>query len=379
MPRAALLVSPAPLDAYPPVQNQARLLARAGFKVEVVTAAVPWKAGAPDFAEPGVAVHKVDSAGRGPFAAGARNLHYLAVIAAARRRLGGEELVEIAYDPVGMLLSDCAPHRPRLRVAHFHECLQRLDTTWLERRLRSAIAGYDRIVVADESRATILQDQLSLEHEPLVIPNYPMWSYPPPRRSGGPEFEVIYCGVVGMLQKLDVIIASVAHWPERAVFTIVGNDRTEIGTELKRIAATNGVQSRVNFAGWLPYDRLGQRLAQADVGILFLDPSYEQFRTALGASNKRYQYLQSGLPQIGDMNPGVAEFLEGQGIGRCVASFDPVELASVVAQYATQPELSAAQGRRAYELHQTRYNYENAFAPLLEWLLASVSRKGVAA
>jgi glycosyltransferase involved in cell wall biosynthesis len=181
-------------------------------------------------------------------------------------------------------------------------------------------------------------------------------------------FEVVYCGAIGTLQKLDLIISSVANWPRNTTLALIGNDRTDIATALKQQVEQLGLGDRVRFEGWLPYPALRARLAAAALGILMLDTSYEQFRTALGASNKRYQYMQAGLPQIGDMNPGVADLLEGQGIGRCVRSFDSAELATAVAEYANNPERCAVEGQRAYELHRTTYNYERAFRPVLEWI-----------
>jgi glycosyltransferase involved in cell wall biosynthesis len=184
------------------------------------------------------------------------------------------------------------------------------------------------------------------------------------------HFEVIYCGSVGFDQKLDAIIESVPKWPKNTIFSIIGNDHSAIGGQLKAQARRLGVENRVRFTGWTAYDQLPQRLAKAQLGISLLDSSFEQWRTSLGASNKRYQYMQAGLPQIGDMNPGVKELLEGRGIGRCVTSYAPDELAAVIAAYAADRERCRTEGQRAQALHVSHYNYQRAFQPVLDWLSA---------
>jgi glycosyltransferase involved in cell wall biosynthesis len=374
---AALLVSPAPVDGYPPVQHQARLLADAGYRVELVTVPLAWSAagGVADgvkFNHPGVAVQTVRVFDPGRRASLRRAAEFIKAITRSRRRLvaDGYRLVEIAYEPVGIAYSDMAPCRRPTRIAHFHECLQRLDTSRLERRLAKSMRYFQKIVVADDGRAAILRTQLVLDVLPLAVPNFPMMMPNLGRvyKAAAAQFEVIYCGSIGFDQKLDQIIDSVPHWPKQAVFSIAGHDGSAIAQQLKAHARRLGVEDRVRFLGWTDYDDLPKRLAQAQLGISLLDQSFEQWRTALGASNKRYQYMQAGLPQIGDLNPGVKELLEDQGIGYCLKSDAPTELASIVAAYAADPDRGHREGQRAEALHLSHYNYQCAFQPLLSWL-----------
>ena len=212
--------------------------------------------------------------------------------------------------------------------------------------------------------------QIELRSLPSVVPNYPLRALQrvsAARRAGG-CFEVVYCGSVGLQQKLDMIARSVVDWPASALFRIVGNSGTATGRQVAAAASQAGVSDRVLFDGWTAYDEVPSRLVTCSLGISLLDPCFEQWRTALGASNKRYQYMQASLPQIGDMNPGVRELLEGQGIGRCIAAFEPGELARVVTEYADDPERCRREGERAYRLHIERYNYQRAFQPVLDWI-----------
>lgn len=369
----AILVSPAPVDGYPPVQHQARMLADAGIAVDLLTTPLLW-ADKVEFEHQRVVVRPLRVRGRGKAAAFGRAADFVSAIAAARYRCQNQRTVEIVYDPLGMLYSDMAPFRTNLRIAHFHECLQRFRDAWLESRLVKSIKGYQMVVVADWQRAAILHRQLALKEAPAVAPNYPMAErgvkrMPKPSLDGS-IFDVVYCGSVGLDQKLDFIIESVHKWPERALFSVIGNDQSPLASQLRQRARELGIQHRVRFEGWISYRELPSRLARADLGIALLDPTLEQWSTALGASNKRYQYMQAGLPQISDMNPGVAELLELQQIGRSLTQFSICELASLVTEYAGNPERGRSEGERAFLLHLERYNYQRAFQPVLDWIVS---------
>jgi glycosyltransferase involved in cell wall biosynthesis len=371
----ALLVSPAPVDGYPPVQHQARLLADAGFHVVLITTPLAWSEGGVRFYYSGVTVHEVANFGSGPLMAARRTAAFVAAITKARRR-SGAVAVEIAYEPLGLLYSDLSPGRPARRIAHFHECLQAFETAWIEKRVRKSIRGYQLVVVADAARAGLLKDQLNLPDLPTVVPNYPVSKRerPNPSRAKDRRFEVVYCGSVGTQQQLDLISRSVRLWPSHAIFHVVGNATSDTARQIAESARQAGVADRVIFDGWIAYENLLARLTSADLGISLLDPVYQQWRTALGASNKRYQYMQAGLPQIGDMNPGVAELLESQGVGRCISSLCESEVAKLVREYASDLERCRREGARAYALHLERYNYQSAFRPVLEWIASGVPR-----
>jgi glycosyltransferase involved in cell wall biosynthesis len=350
------------------------MLADEGFAVEVLTVPLSWASVTVQFAHPGVAVRALPVR-LGRAAAVLRLVDFVRALVATRRRFAGRPLVEIAYDPAGILYSDLAAFRPATRVAHFHECLQRYTTARIERRLGRTIGKYQALIVPDETRAELLRDQLQLQSRPWVVPNFPLRRAAPKRNAASRDapFRVVYCGAVGTHQKLDLIIQSVPLWPASAVFSVIGNHVTGIGRELQGLARRLGVEERVAFQGWVSYERLPGLLAESDIAVSLLDPSFEQWRTALGASNKRYQYMQAGLPQIGDMNPRVPELLEGNGIGACLRAYTTEALAEIVSAYAGNPERRAAEGRRAAELHRTRYNYETAFRPVVDWLNGRVS------
>ena len=374
---AVILVSPAPVDGYPPVQYQARLIADSGIDVELVTQ--PF-AGATSvkFQHPNVKVTTLKPIPRGL----PRRMHalmllkqMLAFIAAVTWiRTRRSVRAEIAFDADGIFISDMALFRPRRRVAHLHETQQRMGTSPLETRLRKALRQYGRVVVADAGRAELLREQMGMTDLPFVTPNYPLKERSAPgTMRPGPGFEVIYGGSLGPVQLIDLVIRSVPLWPDEAHLTLIGDDTKPAAVELKALAASLGIADRVRFAGWMDLDQITERYREAHLAISLLAPEVTQILSNVGASNKRYQYMQAGLAQISDRIPALIEVIDDNGIGRSVADYTEQSIADIVHYYWSRPEERIAAGERAEQLHLERYNYQNAFAPTLGWIREKVS------
>lgn len=371
---AVILVSPAAVDGTPPVQYQARLLADAGLAVELVTVPLG-SAPAVKFHHPGVRITTVTPISPGHSKLMHRvlllkqMLQFMVAVTRARAR-HRSVAAEIAYDPNGIFISDYALLRPRRRVAHLHEVLQRIGQSHLETRLRKALQRYDLVAVADPGRAEHLRDQMGWSHLPQVTPNYPMKEADAPGvMTPGPGFEVIYGGSLGPLQMIDLLIRSVPLWPKEAHLTLLGDDTRPWVLELKTLAASLGVSDRVRFLGWFNLDEVIARYRQAHLAISLLSPDLAEMQSNVGASNKRYQFMQAGLPQIGDRIPAFQHLLEDNGIGYCVADYNEQAIADLVDYYCRHPEERAAAGLKAEQLHLDRYNYQAAFEPTFRWIV----------
>lgn len=373
-----LLVSPGPIDGYPPVQYQAKLLADAGFGVVVVTPPLCSRSFSL-FEHPGVRVVSVSLAGCGRVARMAAKVRFICAIARVRWQCRSLLVAEISYDPEGVCFSHFAPFRSRktLVVAHLHETLIDPQRRWYERRAIKILPYVDKVVVADCKRAILLQDQLGLQEKPTVVENYPLLDSISlmSRSQCGDEFRVVYVGVLGWNQSIDVIINSVPAWPDRARLYLVGSASSEFVQQQQQRVSDLGISDRVIFEGWMELPDVRQFLRTCNLGLCILRPTHDQLKFAAGASNKRYQYMQAGLPQISDTNPGVPELVEEQRVGFCVAPDDGNAIAQSVRKYCEDPSGCAKSGERAFELYRTRYHYEVPFQKVIEWIGFSVAQR----
>lgn len=357
----ALLVSPPPVDGYPPVQYQARMLAEAGCDVVVLSTALPQHRGTISFSAHGVKVVAVPTSG-GKFATWFLMLWQLSRL---RRSYRGRRCLEICYDPSGVFVSDLAIGAPGYRVAHFHEYAN-LGEGRLGRRLSGSVQDFDEVVVPGSDRAVLTKEMLGLDVLPTSIPNYPdagvlIPSQPPQ----GEFFDVVYCGSLGFHQQLHRVIESIAAWPSCARLTLIGGTEREPAQKLIAMVEELGFSERVTFTGWLDLPEAEARIAAADLAIAFLDMSFRQWSSALEASNKRYQYMKAGLPQIGDDCPGVVDLLEKNRVGRCIRRGDFTALPGLVTAYIEDHARRKEEGARARALFEERFNYRSAFQPAM--------------
>lgn len=369
-----ILVSPAPVDGYPPVQYQAQLLADAGLHVLLLTSNL--KPGHPaEFDYPGVDIIRV------PLQRTTRLGRLTSKVAFARRLLrlrlrhGRRVCTEIAYDAEGVSYAFAVPGRRSPIVAHLHEVVggppdQPSILRWVERFALRFLRECDRVVVPDADRAVILRDQALLAQLPTVVRNLPVRRDTPalPDTTGGYPFSVVYHGSIGYSQALDSVVTSMPLWPPCATLHIYGNPQALIRTELDALATEVGVVDRVRWEGWVQLEGLEHRLRQHSIGLSLLRPWHPNWQYASGASNKRYQYIRAGLPQITDRNLGVPELVEGNGVGRCVDPDSPEQIAEAVRFYHDHPDEWAAAAERAARLHRDELYYEQEFEPVLDFV-----------
>ncbi|MEO2015955.1 MAG: glycosyltransferase [Fuerstiella sp.] len=364
----ALLVSLGPVDGYPPVQYQAVLLARAGFDVVVLTCPLAGSKHV-SFAGEHISVVSVPLQSKSRetrlFALAKLSLDLVKIRWQNRNRMA----VEIAYEPNAAFYSDWCPIRSHLRVVHLHETLIDPQNQFYERCAVRRLHTFDRIVVADEDRADLLVSQLALRERPSVIPNYPLLvdSEAIENRSGK-HFETVYVGALGENQALDSVIRSVDDWLPHVRLHLVGADDTNAAMKLRALAQDCGVTDRVVFHGRLPLAEVPVFLRKCHLGFSFLRDHHDQLRFATGASNKRYQYMQAGMPQVSDLNPRVTALIEEQGIGRCVHPDDLSGITEVVNFFARNPGECTRAGRQAEELYLRQYHYELPFREFVEWV-----------
>lgn len=364
-----ILVSPGPVDAYPPVQYQARILASSGYKVFVISTTFEQR-GIPFSAE-GVVVT------RSRLSYSYRLLSHIAKAHFAlklmwRRWLAGKQLVaEIAYDPEGLFYSEICPLKPSFRIAHLHEILfdpmgrfyERLSVAWLPK--------FDLVVVADSNRGNLLAGQIKLRSNPIAVPNYPLL----PETNSPVEsklsesdasFRVVFHGNLGFTQALDSVIRSIGKWPINVTLHLFGRPCTPDGLKLQQLVQDLGFSDRVVFEGWKDLQYIERCLPNFDIGLSLLRPNGMNLIYSRGASNKRYQYMQAGIPQISDNGFEIAELIEDNAVGICV---DPDCLESIsraVCFLIKKPEERRRLGGNGRQLFLEKFNYQTSFMQVLD-------------
>lgn len=163
----------------------------------------------------------------------------------------------------------------------------------------------------------------------------------------------IYQGVLISGRGLVRLIEAVAQVPD-IVLAIQGFGPEE--AVMRDCAARLGLDGRVRFMGKKLPSELHAYACGADAGVVIYE--HTTLNNFLAGPNKLYAYLMAGLPIAASGFPGLAEVVEGEGVG---VTFDPGEVESIAAALARLADDASARQRmgvNARHLAETRYNWD---------------------
>jgi glycosyltransferase involved in cell wall biosynthesis len=106
------------------------------------------------------------------------------------------------------------------------------------------------------------------------------------------------------------------------------------------------------------------------VALTIVKPTDLNKRISAGASNKRFEAMAVGVPQVCDQLPGVREIVEQAGAGICVPHDDFHAIGQAIAALLRDPHRRKLMGAAGREAHLQRFNYEAQFLPVLERISA---------
>jgi glycosyltransferase involved in cell wall biosynthesis len=364
--KQVVLVSPLPVDAYPPVQAQATILARHGYRVYLLTG---FRAGARgiSYSNPGVFVEGFATQATSAIV---RRAALAALVYRLVHLTRQGTALEIDFDPVGVVAGlwarRLARRRPCIVVHHHHEILFPDYTSRFVRQARLALGEAELVVVADEGRETQMEQAAPPARRVITVRNAPLASAALPaepcRRD---DFSVVYFGAMGRTQALDSVVRSMTAWPRGTRLHLYGEAKPIQRAELEGLAREVGVADRLVFEGWVPAEHLIETVSRHHLALTLLRPLNENWRYSSGASNKRFQAMAAGLPQISDDGIGVCELVEGNRVGMCVSPDDPAAIGAAVSAYAADPIRVKEEGARGRTLIAERLNYEFEFAKVV--------------
>lgn len=383
-----LLAQRACVDFYPPVLNQATFLSNQ-MRVTLLDTREEDSVSPPELGT----IERVQV----PIRTGAR-YRRLRVLDSLRRyirefnrQLRRRPALVIAYDTDAAFLL-LRSHTESLKIVHLHELPERkhFKTRGFSLLARNyALRNLNRanlVVVPDADRAIRIQRQCKLRNPPIAAMNCPRRMDTLPKSRLLPylrEHElsshkiVHYQGAGSPHHNLERVIESMRYWPSDSIFVIVGRSEHEC-PQLRRAAEAAGVTKRVIFLGRVPYEAVFSYAMGASVGVTFLDGSYRQWKYSAGASNKRFEYVALGIPQVTNPLPGVRELFESKGVAR-TAPYDNTEaIGRAISSYLEDESERRCVFERARALHLQRYNYETQFEPILH-CIRNTSGRGQAA
>ncbi len=234
-----------------------------------------------------------------------------------------------------------------------------------KRRELSRNRGIDTFVVASR----FMRDELIVngmaDAEISICP--PVTHLPVTKPSPFPtEPRILFVGQLIRGKGVDLLLRAMAlldsPWPA----TIVGTGNAE--NKLLALSVGLGLEDRVDFAGWIGRDRIGQFYGASSLVVV---PS--RWPEPFGMVG--IEAMSFGRPVIGFGVGGIPDWLEHAKTGLLVAEQDVKGLARALGRLLSDPALASTLGEQARETAITRYSF-GAYLSSLEKILTGPNRAG---
>ena len=379
--RRVLFLQVADPAAYPPVMNAARVMAEAGWQVTLLAA--PIASSGLAFA-PGAGI-ELRSIGARPSHVVGRGVYLRYLAEAASLALRRRTHVVYASDPLsaGPALAAARLTGARL-VYHEHDSPEPdAPASWVSNLRRRAAERAELVMLPNEARAAQVGAALGVAGKTITVWNLPSRRELPRLACGGAEaggdggerLELYYHGSINPERLPEAVVHAIARLGRAARLSIAGYEAPGAAgyvARLVELGAGDGAP-HVVYLGEIPEraDLLAQA-TRADVGLAFMPAATADFnmRNMVGASNKPFDYLAAGQALLVSDLPDWREAFAAPGFARACEPTDVAALTEAFAWFAGHPDERRAMGRRGRERIERDWNYETAFAPVLERLSA---------
>jgi len=166
------------------------------------------------------------------------------------------------------------------------------------------------------------------------------------------------------------LVAAASRFGGKVRLRVVGYEAPgSIGyvKDLKKLAAELGTPEIVEYLGIISREEMLQIAAHSHVGVSLMPKKSTDINLQhmLGASNKSFEFMASGLPLLVTALPAWNSTFVGPGYGRAC---DPESVASIAAQlawYVDNPDKRLEMGRRCIDKILSDWNYEAMFASVV--------------
>jgi glycosyltransferase involved in cell wall biosynthesis len=171
---------------------------------------------------------------------------------------------------------------------------------------------------------------------------------------------LLYQGRLTAHRGIEEFIEVVSRLPGVAA-AIVGSGPNE--STLKAIAADKRLHDRLVFVPQVPWNKLCEYTADADVGFCLSQDDCENNRLAL--PNKIFEYLMAGVPVVVSDFPILREYVDKSGVGVLAPQDNPATIAEIVGALLAEPRRLDEMKERALQLSRLTFNWESQEAELI--------------
>lgn len=287
-----------------------------------------------------------------------------------------------AYDPIGFAASIAALAKLRAQVpvvfhCHDNPVLGRRRITslqdWIFRYALRHTGDAAFTVFPSKYRAPIWLDEARDPRAPLIVPNGAAREFYAPRedwnalaRRRWESKRILYLGSMGPENGQLQALRALAALPAAVKLDAVGFGTAEFRRELSELAAELSLQPRVSISDWVPDPERDLLAEQAAVGLVLYRAVNPNWEHSGPSPNKLFQYAAWGLPVVVPDRKSFREFFADDEWVSYADPEDPAAIARAIELVLADRDRYVAMSLAARRAHETKYNYERLFAPVLE-------------
>jgi glycosyltransferase involved in cell wall biosynthesis len=260
-------------------------------------------------------------------------------------------------------------------VYHEHDSPNWHSESWFTRQIqafRNRIGvDADLCILPQRERGLIFVEATKREKPVFIVWNCPRLDEVPQLRSSeSAEMVVYYHGSITRARVPRELIVAASRFRGAVRVRLAGYETEgSIGyvDELMRVAASNGAEGIVEPIGVIPRYDLLQCASQAQIGLSLMPRRSDDInmRHMVGASNKSFDYMASGLPLVvTDLPDWVETFVDG-GYALACNPEDADSIEHVLRWFLEHPEERRRMGERGRDRIVQEWNHDRMFAGIL--------------
>jgi glycosyltransferase involved in cell wall biosynthesis len=371
-------------DQYPPIINSARLLAPAGFALDIFCR---WDGAPCDVRYPdSVRIHRIKTE------TGSSWREYLSFVIKVLRRGDRGVVAFIGHDMHGLLPARLlARHHRRPVIYHCHDFCETdrkipAGSELVRLFERRFAGGVKLVVVPDAERGAVVEKELGLKQSPIVVANAPL-------RHEAERSDALHAaltaqqktfsrillrqGSIGPGHAIEATLKSISYWdnPQWGFVLMGRGDRAYI-QKLSTAAKSLGVERQFVVLPSVGYDEVAQFTRGADCGHGLYQPVNLNHRLYTTASNKIMEYMAAGLPVLVSDTPSLRDLVNRYGCGVTANEESPKSIAAAVNTLLGDRERARQMGAAGRQAFEQKFCYERQFAPVIGSIRSLMNHTG---
>jgi len=222
------------------------------------------------------------------------------------------------------------------------------------------------VIFPEAKRSEIYRERYQFKGPIFISANTPRRGTPPQPRNlrqayqlPSDAFILGYVGGIGPSNKLELGIQALTYFPKMVFMCWGWGDKAYL-EKLNALAHVLGVSERFLHLGQLSENKL-ETLAGCDVNYCIYEPHLLRLKHAVHASNKFFEAMAAGIPNLTSSEAGFYQFNREHKVGICAASLTVESVCTALKALMENATLRKNLGSHGRAVFEARFHYEHQF------------------